>query len=186
MSDAAPAVTVPSRWALFTAFFKIGALGFGGVAALARHVLVTERRFLDEGGFAEAFGLASTLPGANTVNLATMLGDRFRGMTGAAVCLLGLLGLPLAILVVAASFYDRFAGNADVKAGLAGAAAGAAGLVGGTALRILKGAGPDVTVIAIAAGVCVAAFLKVPILVLLGGAIPLSIGLGVLRRRSAP
>ena len=119
-------------------------------------------------------------------NLATMLGDRYRGASGAAVALLGLLGFPLAILVVAASFYDRFADNADVKAGLAGAAAGAAGLVGGTALRILKGANPDVLNFAIAGGVCVGAFLKLPILVLLGGAIPLSISFGIWRRRSTP
>jgi Chromate transport protein ChrA len=90
------------------AFLKIGVLGFGGVAAWARHVLVVERRFLDGRAFAEDFGLASSLPGANTVNLSVMLGDRFCGVSGAIAALTGLMGAPLVILAAIASLYARF------------------------------------------------------------------------------
>ena len=179
-----PAADPPTRRTLFIAFFKIGALGFGGVAALARHVIVVERRMLDERAFAELFGLASTLPGANTVNLATMLGDRFRGATGAIAAVLGLMGAPLLILVAAAVLYGRFGGNPDVKAALGGAAAAAAGLVGGTSLRILKGMEPDAVAVLIAVAVCLAAaVIKVPMLLTLGVAIPLSVGIGAFRAR---
>ncbi len=182
--EPAPPLTPPSRRALFAAFFKIGALGFGGVAAVARHVLVVERKMLDERGFAELFGLASTLPGANTVNLATMLGDKSRGATGAAAAVIGLMGAPLAILVGAAVLYDRFSAYPDVRAGLAGAAAAAAGLVGGTSLRILKGLEPDLAAVLVAAGVCLAAaFLKLPLLLILGVSLPLSIGVGLFRAK---
>ncbi len=174
---------VPSRRALFAAFLKVGALGFGGVAALARHVLVDQRGILDERGFAEAFGVASALPGANTVNLATMLGDRFHGPTGALAAVLGLMGAPLAILVGAASLYARFGDNGDVRAALVGAAAAAAGLVTGTSLRILKGMNPDAVAVAIAAAVCLAAsLLRVPMVVTLAIAIPASAGLMLARR----
>ena len=167
---------LPTRVALFTAFLKIGVLGFGGVAALARHVIVVERLYLDDRAFAEAFGIAATLPGANTVNLATMLGHRWRGWSGSAAALAGLLGMPLVILVVVAVSYARFSYLGDVRAALAGAAAAAAGLVVGTALKLLKGLDPNVVNTVTAAGVCLAAaVLGAPMLLILGVAIPSSI-----------
>ena len=167
---------LPNRLALFTAFLKIGILGFGGVAALARHVLVVERLYLDDRGFAEAFGIAATLPGANTVNLATMLGYRWRGWTGSAAALSGLLGMPLVVLIIIAGLYARFAYLSDVRAALAGAAATASGLVVGTALKLLRGLDPNVVNVATAGSVCLAAaVLCVPMLFILCVAIPLSI-----------
>lgn len=174
----------PSHRDLFTAFLKIGALGFGGVAPLARHVLVVERQMLDERGFAELFGFASTLPGANTVNLATMLGDRFRGPTGAATAVSGLLGAPLLFLIAIATIYARYAGDADVRAGVMGAAAAAAGLVGGTSLRLLRGLNPDIAAVLTATAVCLAAaVLKAPMLLILATATPISFALGLLQAR---
>ena len=139
--------------ALFSAFFKVGIFGFGGVAAFARHVVVVERKWLDERDFAELFGVSSTLPGANTVNFATLLGDRHAGSTGAGAAIAGLLGAPLLILVVIATLYARFAELPDVRAGVAGAAAAAAGLVIGTALKLLRALGPDAVMILVVTGV---------------------------------
>ncbi len=175
---------LPNRLALFTAFLKIGILGFGGVAALARHVLVVERLYLDDRGFAEAFGIAATLPGANTVNLATMLGFRWRGWTGSAAALGGLLGMPLVALIIIADLYARFSYLSDVRAALAAAAATASGLIVGTALKLLKGLDPNVVNVATAAGVFLAAaFLGVPMLFNLCVAIPLSILVTTARER---
>ena len=75
----------PSLSDLFTGFLKIGLMGFGGVGPVARHIIVAERRWLDDRGYAELMGICQALPGANTVNAAVMLGDRFRGAAGASV-----------------------------------------------------------------------------------------------------
>jgi chromate transporter len=173
----------PTHRDLFSAFCKVGVLGFGGVAALARHVLVVERKLLSERDFAESFGLASTLPGANTVNLAAMLGDRFRGLSGACVSLAGLMIAPLMILVVIALFYSRYGQLADVRAALFGAAAAAAGVVAGTSLRILSDLEPDWRAVIVVAGVCLAAIAKIPMLAILAVAVPLSIAGTFMRRR---
>ena len=186
MSADSPQVAseAPTAISLFAVFFKVGVLGFGGVAPLARHVLVDQRRWLEEREFAEAFGLASTLPGANTVNLAVMLGDRWCGFVGSLAALTGLLGAPLAILAGAATLYARFGGNPDVRAALSGAAAAAAGLVGGTALRLLRGLDPDLIAILVAGAVCLAsAFARLPMLAILAGAVPLTLAAAFLRRR---
>ena len=183
--QATPRQVAPTRLALFLAFLKIGALGFGGVAAWARHVLVVERGFLGEKEFAERFGLASTLPGANTVNLATMLGERFGGVSGAGLALLGLMGAPLAILILVASLYARFGQLPDVKAALFGAAAAAAGVVMGTSLKILRALEPDVVAVLSTAAVCLAAMAQVPMLAILALAIPLSVAAKIARGRAA-
>jgi chromate transporter len=121
---------------LFLGFFKLGALAFGGTGPLSRAIIVDDRRWLDDKEFAALLGLCQALPGANTCNLAVMLGDRFCGASGAVAALAGLLAAPLAILVAIASFFTAFASNADVRAALYGATAAAAGLAIGTAVKM--------------------------------------------------
>jgi chromate transporter len=127
-----------SHYALFCAFFKIGICGFGGVAGWVRPIIVEERRWLNDLEFAELLGASSVLPGANTVNLAVMLDDRFHGASGALTAVFGLLLAPIAILIAIASLYDQFAAAPTVKTALAGAAAATAGLVIGNAYKLVK------------------------------------------------
>jgi chromate transporter len=123
---------------LFAAFFKLGLIGFGGVAGWVRRIVVEERGFLDEREFAEWLGFASVLPGANTVNLAVMLGDRYQGASGASAALLGLVLAPVIILIGIVSLFDHFAGQPDVNRALGGAAAATAGLVIGNAYKMIR------------------------------------------------
>ncbi len=176
-----------TRLGLFTAFLKVGLLGFGGVAAWVRHITVVERGWLTEVEFSELFGIASTLPGANTVNIATIFGDRTCGPTGAAAALAGLIGAPLLLLLAIASLYASFSGVADVQAGLAGAAAAAAGLVIGSSLKMLRALSNDFAVLIITAGIFVAsAFAQLPILIILAGSLPLCLAAVVWRARRRP
>jgi chromate transporter len=121
---------------LFAAFLKIGLLGFGGVAAQARHVIVEERRWLDDEAYASLIGACQGLPGANTVNAAVILGDQFGGPAGSVVAVVGLLAAPLVILLGAAYVYAAAASHPLVHAALNGAAAAAAGVLGATALKL--------------------------------------------------
>jgi chromate transporter len=130
-----------SHGALFSAFLKIGMLGFGGVTGWVRQVLVEERGYLDDHEFAGLLGVASVLPGANTVNMAVMLGDRHQGLSGALCALAGLLLAPLLCLVAIATLYDRVSAVAGVRDALAGAAAATAGLVLANAIKMGRGLG---------------------------------------------
>jgi chromate transporter len=126
---------------LFLGFLKIGLLGFGGVGPWSRHVIVEERRWLSDREFAEVLGVGQMLPGANTLNAAVLIGDRFQGPAGVVASLLGMMMMPLVIVTALAVVYDRFAAVPEVNAGLTGAAAAAAGLVLGTALKIIRNVG---------------------------------------------
>jgi len=153
---AVPSDAAPTPQALFLGFLKIGLMGFGGVAAIARHVIVTERGWIDDEEYGRLLGLCQALPGANTVNAAVMLGDRYRGPTGALVSVVGLMAAPLTVLVAAATVYDRFASYPLVRLALSGAAVSAAGLVLGTAAKLLVRARPS-PVAALCAGAALVA-----------------------------
>lgn len=164
--------------ALYLGFFKLGALAFGGTGPLSRAIIVDDRRWLDEADYAALIGLCQALPGANTCNLAVMLGARFCGPLGALAALAGLLTAPLAILVAVASFFERFSHMPDVRAALIGASAAAAGLALGTAVKMTLKLPFSWTLLSLAAAAFAgSALLKIPFALLLGVLIPLSFAL---------
>lgn len=128
----------PPRYALFLGFLKIGLLGFGGVAAWAYRVIVLERRWLSDAEYAALLGTSQVLPGANTLNAAVMIGDRFRGPSGAVVAVLGLMTMPLAIVVAIGTVFEQIRAVPDVRAAIDGVAMAAAGVVVGMALRMAR------------------------------------------------
>jgi chromate transporter len=156
---------------LFLVFAKIGLLGF-------------ERAWLDDREFAELFGFASTLPGANTVSVAVMLGDRYQGPSGSIAAVIGLLAMPLLILFGVASVYGQFATLPDVKAGIGGAAAATAGLVIGNGIKMARTMKPDIAACIIGSIVFVAAaILQLPLLWTLLAIVPASVLILTIRNR---
>lgn len=174
----------PSLAELAVGFLEIGLLGFGGVAAIARHVIVEKRRWLDDRDYAAVLAVGQILPGANTVNAAVLIGDRFRGIPGAFVAVSALLVMPIAVLVAIIAIYDRFAALPDVRAAMLGLAATAAGLVVGTSLKLATGIKPNVLGIS----VCVLTFaavglLRMPLVPVVLLAAPCSIAAALWARR---
>jgi chromate transporter len=130
------AAATATCWEIFTGFFLVGMFGFGGIAAAMHHVIVERRRWLTDHEYASVLGLGQVLPGANLVNMATIVGDRFAGFAGAVSALFGLTLMPIIILIGLATVYDQVSGNPDVIAATKAAAAGAVGLMFGTAYKI--------------------------------------------------
>ena len=112
--------------------------GFGGIGAAIYHVLVDRRRWLTPTEYTSLLGLGQVLPGANLINMATMVGDRFQGVIGSVLALAGLMSTPLVSLVALATLYDRFSDLPDVKAATVAAAAGAVGLTMGTGFKLAR------------------------------------------------
>jgi len=161
---------------LFLGFFKLGALAFGGTGPMMRSVIVEDRRWLDDAEFAALLGLCQALPGANTCNLAVMLGERHFGASGSFIALFGLLLGPLTILVAVATFFQAFANVPDVRAALFGATAAAAGLAIGTAIKMARKIPFDPLVVAIAGAIFAAiAFFGLPLLAVLALLLPVSL-----------
>jgi chromate transporter len=123
---------------MFLGFASASLAGFGGALPWVRRLVVEQRRWMTPQEFNEAFSLAQFLPGPNALNFAVVLGSRFRGPIGSIVAFSGLLGPPLAIVIMLAILYDRY-GDIDVlNRILTGVSAAAAGLIIAFAAKMIQ------------------------------------------------
>jgi chromate transporter len=130
------ALATPSVGALFGAFLGIGLMGFGGVLAIARQMLVETRRWLTPVEFADLLALCQFLPGGNIMNLSVAVGLRFRGWRGALAAIVGLVAAPCAIVVGLAILYDRFFQDPIVAKVFAVLGVAAAGLLIAVSIKL--------------------------------------------------
>jgi chromate transporter len=123
-------VKVPTLPQLFTRFFQIGAISFGGgIIAYERILLVDKTKWLDADDFMAFLAISQTMPGLNSVNLAVLAGDHLRGVSGAISAALGLV-MPGSVFVLALGvLYTSNADHPFANLILMGIAAGACGLL---------------------------------------------------------
>lgn len=131
-----PAHSHPTVGALFRGFLGVGLMGFGGVLAMARRMLVEDRRWLSPAEFTDLLALCQFLPGGNIMNLSVAVGLRFRGWRGALAAIAGLVAVPCVIVVGLGVVYDRYADNPRVANVFAGLAAAAAGMLIAASIKI--------------------------------------------------
>ena len=132
----ASAGPTPRLLDLFLAFTGVAVMGFGGVLPWARRMLVERRQWLTPDEFTEVLSLGQFLPGGNIINVAVVVGERFRGAPGALAAMVGLLAAPFAIVLGLGALYLRYAHLTEVEAALDGVAAAAAGLILAMAARM--------------------------------------------------
>jgi len=122
---------------LFWAFTRLSMMGFGGVLPIAQRELVEHQRWLSAAEFAELLSIGQVLPGPNVVNLALMVGDRYFGLRGAVVAVLGMVALPMALVIALAALYKGLADVPQVAGAVRGMGAVSAGLIFAMGLKLL-------------------------------------------------
>jgi chromate transporter len=171
---------------LFFGFAKIAVCGFGGVLAWSRRVIVQERAWMSPDEFNEQLALCQVLPGPNIVNFSIMFGSRAAGVLGSLAAVLGLLGPPVILMILAGILYSRYGELPELRGALSGLAAAAAGLLIATSVQMigvlvrnrLKPGHIVAVVTFIAAGV-----LRLPLLWVMAVVIPISIAFAWWERR---
>jgi chromate transporter len=164
--------------ALFWAFSSLALQGFGGVLAVVQRELVEKKQWLTPDEFLEDWAVAQIMPGANVVNLALIVGDRYFGWRGALAALAGMLTLPLVVVLALTVALSGVADQPAVQGALRGMGAVSAGLIAGTGLKLiaaLKGNAMGVLVCAVLAALTfiAIALLRIPLVwVLLGLGLP--------------
>ena len=142
MSDLLPVPAasrdVPGLRVLFYEFMYVGLSGFGGALPFGQRMLVEQQRWLTEEEFNETLSLCQLLPGPNIVNVACIVGQRFRGLPGVLAAGGGILGLPILLAIGAGILYGRYGQSLAVNRALHGVAAGAAGLVVATGIKMAR------------------------------------------------
>ncbi len=120
----------PTLGHIFKVFLTAGGISFGGgVVAYLREYLVRGEGWLDDDGFLDALEVSQTLPGLNSVNLSVVVGDRLRGVVGAAVAVAGILLPGMLIVMTLGILWEEGRQHPDVTQFLHGIAAAAVGLL---------------------------------------------------------
>jgi chromate transporter len=123
--------------AIFKTFFTAGAISFGGgVVAYLREYLVHKQKWLDDDNFLDALELSETLPGLNSVNMSVIVGDRLRGVAGAATAVAGLLLPGMVVMMTLGVLWSEQRHNPFLRALLIGVAASAVGLLTTVTLQL--------------------------------------------------
>jgi chromate transporter len=122
---------------IFLTFLTAGAISFGGgVVAYLRQYIVERHGWLDDDGFLDALELSETLPGLNSVNMSVIVGDRLRGIAGAALAACGLLLPGVVVVMTLGAFWDQNRHNPMINHFLVGVAAAAVGLLATVTLQL--------------------------------------------------
>jgi|SRR5208283_402069 chromate transporter len=139
MPTSSPVASPATVLQIFLEFLLIGATSFGGgVVAYLRNGLITKRGWLDDKSFVELLSISQSLPGLNSTNMAILVGDKLRGLSGALAGIVGMC-LPGGLLMFAVGMVYRQHGDHPLAtAALKGVAAAAVGLILATAVQLGK------------------------------------------------
>jgi chromate transporter len=139
-------------------------------------VLVEERRWLGAEEFLDYWSICQPIPGGNIINLAIAFGARCAGPLGSVAAFAGLVCAPFPVLLVLGWLYTRFGHLPQVEPVFRGVSAAGAGLVIATAVQMALSPRmrSPLAVLGLAAFV-LSAWLRWPLLAVLGLLLPLSL-----------
>jgi chromate transporter len=180
-----PAVAEVTLAALFLAFFRLGCTSFGGgTAAWVYREIVQRRGWIDETFFLADMTLTQPLPGSNGINMAILVGGRLKGGAGAFAAPFAMLVGPFTIILIIGTIYGWAGDHRTVHAVLDGVAAAVVGLSFATGINVVARGAPETSSIAIAAlTVLCVGVLGWPMLPVMLGLAPVSIGIALARGR---
>ncbi|MBQ0114374.1 MAG: chromate transporter [Bacteroidales bacterium] len=92
---------------LFVTFFKVGLFTFGGgwaMIAVMQREIVERHKWLDDEQFLDLLTVAQSMPGILAVNIATVIGDKLRGLKGGVSAALGTIIPSFCIILAIAIF----------------------------------------------------------------------------------
>jgi chromate transporter len=171
--------------AIFAAFFWLGLSSFGGgTAGWLHREIVLRRHWIDDATFLSAVALGRFMPGSGGVNLTVQVGQRLRGPMGAAAAVTGLLSGPLVVVLALAEGWEKVRGVEVLHAVLDGVGAAAIGLTFATGLSLTPRGSTAIGPLAVTLATVVAVgVLRWPMIPVVLGLLPVSIGLAALREK---
>jgi len=129
----------PSLGQLLLYFFRLGALGFGGPAALAnaiRRDLVEGRGWISADEYEAGLALAAACPGPLAYQLGVYCGYIRFGIGGGLAVAVAFGLAPFVLVTIAASLYLRFSGSWEVRALFYGIAPAVVALIANACLNL--------------------------------------------------
>lgn len=119
-------------WELFKVFAQIGCLTFGGGYAMLPMIqeeIVNKRGWATDEEILDYYAIGQSTPGIISVNTATFIGYKRKGILGAIVATLGIVFPSIVIITVIAIFFDQFEHYQIVQHAFAGIRVAVAALI---------------------------------------------------------
>lgn len=162
---------IKELWALYTAFFRMGALTFGGGYAMLPMI---EREVVDKHKWAtieevmDYYAISQCTPGVIAVNVATFIGHKTKGILGGIIATLGVITPSLILISLIASLLQTFYDNNYVKSAFQGIGVAVCAILVQAILKIGKAGLVDkFTWILAIAGFMAAWLFKIPTLIVI-------------------
>ncbi len=126
---------------LFVMFFRIGAFTFGGGYAMIpviQREVVEKKGWFDDEEIIDCFAISQFTPGAITVNTATFVGYKKKGILGGIIATIGAILPSLIIITIITTFFMNFQDHEVVQHAFGGIRIGVAALIINTALKMFR------------------------------------------------
>lgn len=126
---------------LFTSFFKIGIMTFGGGYAMLpmlERELVDKKKYVTMDEIMDYFAVGQCTPGVIAVNTATFIGYKRKGIIGGIVATLGVITPSILIITLLASVLQMIAGHPIVEHAFAGISVAVCALIVQAVLKLSK------------------------------------------------
>jgi chromate transporter len=164
---------------IYRVFFEIGLFSFGGaVSGWIQREVVEVRKWMSHEDFLSGIALAQIMPGANATNSAVYVGQRLRGVAGAATALAAMMTGPFCAIVIAAMTYQTLLKLPGFQQAMIGTAAAAVGMLLRTSVTSARlSARGLVPALVMAATFVAVGIFRLPLLAVICVVAPVSVGL---------
>lgn len=126
---------------IYTAFFKMGAVTFGGGYAMLpilEREAVEKREWISKEEVLDYYAVSQGMPGIIAINVAVFIGYRRKKIPGGIMAALGVVSPCIIIITILAACLQNFQDNVFVKHALAGISVCVAALIATTVLGLWK------------------------------------------------
>ncbi len=128
-------------WELFSAFFNIGALTFGGGYAMLpmlEREIVNKHKWATQEDLLNYFAIGQCTPGIIAVNTATFVGHKVKGFWGSIIATLGVVAPSIVIITIIAMVLENFMDIVWVQHAFAGIRVAVCALITASVIKLFK------------------------------------------------
>ena len=128
-------------WTIFASFFRVGLLTFGGgysIIPMLEKEAINKYNWLTKEELLDFFAVSQCIPGVIATNMAVMVGNKVRKLSGAIAAAIGVVMPSLIIIMIIAAFLQNFANLEIVQNAFWGIRVVVAALIFGVVLNMFK------------------------------------------------
>lgn len=128
-------------WELFSAFFTIGAMTFGGGYAMLpmlEREIVVKHKWASQEDILNYFAIGQCTPGIIAVNTATFVGYKVKGIIGGIIATLGVVAPSIVIITLIAMVLENFMDIVWVQNAFAGIRVAVCALITASVIKLFK------------------------------------------------